>query len=284
MSSFTVHDRTDMKLIDVTKVQYKSRIIFDYVQTCYTVSYIKKGEVITTHEGKEYVARTGDIMIHRPHLPFNVISQTNGIHFLFNVEVKVKDGKDFFDLFPVGKVVKIRDPGLYEKKFDELRSIWLQEIGDSRSVQSGFLVSLLLHEILESVKIGERRSSRDPLVTDRFNNALHYIENGLGESITREDLAALYHMNPVYFSRAFQQIYGITPMKMLKKMRLLNAKRMLENTDHTIEYITQKSGYYDAAHFNRAFRQAFGQSPTAYRKSIKNTKRRIVPTWLEEEM
>lgn len=282
--SFTIFGQTDLTLIDVTKVQYQSRIIFDYVQSCYTVSYIKKGEVITTHEGTEYVAKTGDVMIHRPHLPFNVISQRDGIHFLFNVEVKVQGGKDFFELFPLGKVVKIRDPGLYEKKFDELRSIWLQEADDSRTVQTGFLVSLLLHEILESVKIGERRTSKDSLVTDRFNSALHYIENGLEEQITREDLARIYHMNPVYFSRAFQKIYGITPMKMLKKMRLLHAKRMLEHTDHTIEYITQKSGYYDAAHFNRSFRQAFGLSPTEFRKSIDYTKRKIVPTWLDEEM
>ena len=36
------------------------------------------------------MARTGDVMIHRPHKPFNVISQTDGVHYLFNVDVKVK--------------------------------------------------------------------------------------------------------------------------------------------------------------------------------------------------
>jgi len=279
--SIVVNDQLQVTVFDVTKVQYKSRIIFDYIQSCYTVSYIKKGEVITTYDGKEFVAKTGDVMIHRPHMPFNVISQTEGVHFLFNVEVKVRGGADFFQVYPLDKVIKLRDPALYEKKFDELRSIWLQEIDDYRTVQTGFLAFTLLHEILESSKLGERRSSRDPMVTDRFNNALHYIENGLEENITREELAQIYHMNPVYFSRAFQKIYGITPMKMLKKMRLQNAKRMLENTDDTMEYIAQKSGYYDSAHFNRAFQKEFGKSPTAYRQSIKNTKRTIVTTLFE---
>ncbi|CAI6083721.1 helix-turn-helix domain-containing protein [Cohnella sp. JJ-181] len=282
--SYVVHDQLRIAVLNVTKVQYKSRIIFDYVQSCYTVSYIQKGEVITTLDDKEFVARTGDVMIHRPHKPFNVISQTDGVHYLFNVDVKVKGEQDFFDVFPLGKVVKVRDPDLYEKKFDELRSLWLQENDDFRTVQTGFLAFFLLHEILESTKLGERRSSRDPMITDRFNNALHYIENGLEQDITREDLAQLYHMNPVYFSRAFQKIYGITPMKMLKKMRLQKAKQMLENTEYTIDHIAQQSGHYDAAHFSRAFQKTFGQAPTEYRKSIKLTKRSIVPTWFDYQI
>lgn len=281
--SYIVNDQLRISIFNVDKIEYKSRVIFDYVQECCTVSYVKKGEVITTYEGKEYIAKTGDVMIHRPHTPFNVISQTDGIHYLFNIELKVMEEVDFFHLYPLDKVIKLRDPVAYEKIFDELRSIWLQEVNAYRSVQSSFLAFSLLNEVLESSKIGERRSNREPLTIDRFNNALHYIENGLDKNITRDELAQLYHMNPVYFSRAFQKIYGITPMNMLKKMRLLQAKRMLENPENTIEMIAQKSGFYDASHLTRAFQKAFRTSPSLYRKSIKNTRRGIVPTWLGDE-
>lgn len=274
MSSI-IHSQFDISVLDVLKIQYQKRILFDYVQSCYTVSYIQKGEVLTTSSEGEYVASAGDVMIHRPNEPFNVISKTDGIHYLFNINAKVKDGDDFFKLFPLGKVIRVRDRSEYERRFDELRSLWLQEEDDFRNVQVGSLAFFLLYEIMESTKLGGRRSSRDPFITDRFNKALQYMEERLDQEISREELSKLYHMNPVYFSRAFQKIYKLTPMQMLRKLRLQQAKQMLEYTDYTIEHISQRCGYYDASHFSKVFRGEYGKGPAEYRKSIEFTKTNI---------
>ncbi|AIQ24486.1 AraC family transcriptional regulator [Paenibacillus sp. FSL H7-0737] len=274
MSSI-IHSQFDITVLDVIKIQYQKRVLFDYVQSCYTVSYIQKGEVLTTSSEGEYVASAGDVMIHRPNEPFNVISKMEGVHYLFNINAKVRDGDDFFKLFPLGKVIRIRDQSEYERRFDELRSLWLQEEDDFRNVQVGSLAFLLLYEIMESTKLGGRRSSRDPYVTDRFNEALQYMEERLDQEISREELSKLYHMNPVYFSRAFQKIYKLTPMQMLRKLRLQQAKQMLEYTDYTIEHISQSCGYYDASHFSKVFRGEYGRGPAEYRKSIEYTKTNI---------
>ncbi len=257
------------------KTQYKKRILFDYVQSCYTVSYIQKGEVLTTSPEGEFVASAGDVMIHRPNEPFNVISKSDGVHYLFNINAKVRDEEDFFKLIPLGKVIQIRDRKEYERKFDELRSLWLQEEDDFRNVQIGSLVFFLLYEIVESTKLGGRRSLRDPAITDRFNDVLQYMEDRLDQEITREELAKRYHMNPVYFSRAFKEIYKLTPMQMLRKLRLQHAKQMLESTDYTLEHISHRFGYYDASHFSKVFLSVYGKGPAAYRKSIKFTKTSI---------
>ncbi|HEY4554740.1 MAG TPA: AraC family transcriptional regulator, partial [Bacillaceae bacterium] len=206
---------------------------------------------------------------------------TDGIHYLFNIDLKVMAEADFFSMYPLGKVVTIRNPEFYEEKFDELRSVWLQESNEFRSVQTSFLAFTLLQEIIESARLGGKSTPNEPYITDRFNNVLHYIENHLGDNITREDLAQIYHMNPVYFSRAFKEIYGLTPMKMVKKLRLLQAKRLLETSDDTIEVIAQKCGFCDSPHFNHSFKSAFKVSPSEFRKSIKNTKRGLVSTLLE---
>lgn len=277
MSSI-IHSRFGLTVLEVMKIQYKTRIIFDYVQSCYTVSYIRKGEVLTTSPEGEYVASAGDVMIHRPNEPFNVISKMDGIHYLFNIQADVRDGEDFFGLFPVGKVIRIRDRSEYERRFDELRSLWLQEEDDFRDVRIGSLIFTLLYEIVESTKLEGSRTLSDPLYTDRFNEALQYMEDRLDQEITREELASLYHMNPVYFSRAFQKIYKLTPMQMLRKLRLQHAKQLLESTDYTVEHISQKCGYYDASHFSKVFRSIFGQGPAEYRKSIKFTKTSIAST------
>ncbi|NQX64483.1 AraC family transcriptional regulator [Paenibacillus qinlingensis] len=282
--STQVNDLFSITLFDVKKVQYYSRIMFDISHPYLTVSYIKKGEVITTDDGKEYVAKTGDVMINRPNTPFNVISQEEGIHYLLSLKLHVREGIDFLQAFPLDKVIKVRDTALYEKKFDELQDLWGQKEADHYSVQSAFLALFLLHEIVESSKIGEKRKSRETFEITRFNYALHYIEKGLERNITREELAEIYHMNPIYFSRAFKQVYDLTPMQMLQKMRLIKAKRMLENPENTIELISQQCGFYDASHFNRIFQKSFGMSPSNFRKSIKSTKSGIVPTWSEDKL
>ncbi|WP_375103178.1 helix-turn-helix domain-containing protein [Paenibacillus sp. RS8] len=274
MSSI-IHSQFEITVLDVIKIQYQKRALFDYVQSCYTVSYIQKGEVLTTSSEGDYVASAGDVMIHRPNEPFNVISKTDGVHYLFNINAKVKDGDDFFKLFPLGKVIRVRDRSEYERRFDELRSLWLQEEDDFRNVQVGSLAFFLLYEVMESTKLGGRRSSRDPYVTDRFNEALQYMEERLDQEISREELSKLYHMNPVYFSRAFQKIYKLTPMQMLRKLRLQQAKQMLEYTDYTIEHISQRCGYYDASHFSKVFRGEYGKGPAEHRKSIEFTKTNI---------
>ncbi len=275
MSSI-IHSQFCTDILDVIKIQYKTRIIFDYVQSCYTVSYIQKGEVLTTSSEGEFVASAGDVMIHRPNEPFNVISKRDGVHYLFNINATVSDDADFFKLFPLGKVIRIRDRKEYERKFDELRSLWLQEEDDLRNIQIGSLVFFLLYEIVESTKQGGCLASRDLYITDRFNEALQYMEDRLEGEITREELAKLYHMNPVYFSRAFQKIYGLTPMQMLRKLRLQHAKQLLEGTDHTMELIARSCGFYDAAHFSKAFQSVYGKGPAEYRKSIKFTNTSIV--------
>lgn len=276
--SSIIHSRFGITVLDVIKVQYKTRILFDYVQSCYTVSYIQKGQVLTTSSEGEYVASAGDVMIHRPNEPFNVISKTDGVHYLFNINANVNDGEDFFKLFLLGKVIRIRDRNDYERKFNELRSLWLQEEDDFRNVQASSLVFFLLYEIIESTKLGGRSTSRDPITTDRFNEALQYMEDRLEQEITREELANLYHMNPVYFSRAFQKIYKLTPMQMLRKLRLQHAKQLLESTDYTMEHISQNCGYYDASHFSKVFHNVYGKGPAEYRKSIEFTKTNISST------
>lgn len=273
--SSNIQSQFGVNVLDVIKIQYKTRIIFDYVQSCYTVSYIQKGEVLTTSSEGEYVASAGDVMIHRPNEPFNVISKRDGVHYLFNINATVSEAADFFKLFPLGKVIRIRDRDVYERKFDELRSLWLQEEDELRNVQVGSLVFYLLYEIVESTKHGGRRAYSDPAVTDRFNEALQFMEDRLDQEITREELAKLYHMNPVYFSRAFQKIYKLTPMQMLRKLRLQHAKQLLESTDYTMEHISGRCGFYDASHFSKAFQTVYGKGPSEYRKSIKFTKTSI---------
>lgn len=217
-------------------------------------------------------AKAGDIMIHRPDVNIRVKNDSEGVHLFINIDLKVLGDVDFFQLYPLKNIVTLRDPERYENSFYELFSLWQQD-HSFREVQSICLVFSLLGEI-----IGSARSNPDivPLDLlkgkDRFRKVITYMQERLHEKITRNTLAELVFMDPVYFSRDFQRIYGNTPIAMLKKLRLRRAKTLLENSNVTIKVIAEQCGYYDQAHFTRAFHEAYGQLPSEYKNSIHDTK------------
>jgi transcriptional regulator GlxA family with amidase domain len=93
----------------------------------------------------------------------------------------------------------------------------------------------------------------------------------LADKISRECLAARVHLNPGYFDRVFVQTYGISPMRMLRTLRLRRAQQLLESTSASLETIAAACGLGDAAYLSRVFRHWHGQTPGQYRQSTKST-------------
>ena len=65
---------------------------------------------------------------------------------------------------------------------------------------------------------------------------------------------------------AFQEVTGLSISDTLQQMRLEYARNLVENTDDILEVVATKSGFGSDRTFYRLFRQAYGITPTAYRK------------------
>jgi transcriptional regulator GlxA family with amidase domain len=68
------------------------------------------------------------------------------------------------------------------------------------------------------------------------------------------------------FKRRFLQATGLTPIAYVQRLGVEDAKRRLERTDDSVEKISFRVGYEDAAFFRRLFRRTTGLAPGAYRK------------------
>jgi transcriptional regulator GlxA family with amidase domain len=113
---------------------------------------------------------------------------------------------------------------------------------------------------------------------DRFVDVIRYMLAHLGDKLTRDDLASLVHLHPGYFDRIFHNVYGTSPMQMLRNLRLSRARQLLETTDAPLSAIALSCGLSDAGYFNRVFRQCYGQTPGQYRQSAKSTMQSYIPT------
>ena len=100
------------------------------------------------------------------------------------------------------------------------------------------------------------------------NAAKEVLRHRFHDSLTLDQIAAILNVSPRTLSRRFLKASGETPMQYLQKIRLQNAKLLLNNTSLSIEHIAQQVGFNSTSVFGRAFKSAFHKSPLQYRKFI----------------
>jgi transcriptional regulator GlxA family with amidase domain len=70
------------------------------------------------------------------------------------------------------------------------------------------------------------------------------------------------------FARRFREETGTTPLQWLLAQRVLEARRLLEDSDLPVELVAWRAGFGNAASLRDHFRRATATTPTAYRRSF----------------
>ncbi|SIT86318.1 GlxA family transcriptional regulator [Microbacterium sp. RU33B] len=83
--------------------------------------------------------------------------------------------------------------------------------------------------------------------------------------LTVDQLAAKAHMSPRTFARRFKADHGATPAAWLARQRIIQAQRLLEQTDLGLDRIAYECGFGSAAVLRQNFARVLGTTPTAYR-------------------
>lgn len=101
--------------------------------------------------------------------------------------------------------------------------------------------------------------------------ALERVERSYAERLSLDDLARAAHLERSYFCRLFRDAVGLTPMAYLKQVRLRVAESLLRESRRPVSQIALAVGFYDSAHFSRAFSARYGMPPSQYRKAAWRT-------------
>ncbi len=78
------------------------------------------------------------------------------------------------------------------------------------------------------------------------------------------DLAARLEVSQEYLTRCFCKYTGVTPGKYLNQVRIENAKLLLREGQHPIQFVSDACGFSNANYFARVFRQSVGVNPREY--------------------
>jgi transcriptional regulator GlxA family with amidase domain len=104
-----------------------------------------------------------------------------------------------------------------------------------------------------------------------LHDTLAWALGNLAEPLSVDALARHAAMSPRTFARRFRQVTGTTPGEWLLEQRIALARRMLETTDQTVEWIAHQSGFGSAATMRHHFSERLGTSPRAYRFTFRGT-------------
>jgi len=101
-----------------------------------------------------------------------------------------------------------------------------------------------------------------------FESTREWARRRLAEPLTVEAMARHANVSPRTFARRFREETGTTPLQWLLARRVLEARRLLEESDLPVEAVAEAAGFGNAASLRDHFRRATSTTPTAYRRTF----------------
>jgi AraC family transcriptional regulator, transcriptional activator FtrA len=122
---------------------------------------------------------------------------------------------------------------------------------------------------------GQAQFIQDPMPAepglDLFAQTLAWAVEHIHEPVSVSQLAARSVMSPRTFARRFRAATGTTPHRWITRQRVLLARRMLENTDASVEEVARRCGLGSAANMRAQFATVIRTSPAAYRRTFQTS-------------
>ena len=115
------------------------------------------------------------------------------------------------------------------------------------------------------------RQSTDLVATDdpAVRNAVAFIRAHHSEQLSVDQIAESAECSRRTLERRFRNALGRTVHDELTRQRLKRARRLLRETDLTVEAVSDRTGFTDQRRMNLVFKQNFGMTPLEFRRSLR---------------
>lgn len=131
---------------------------------------------------------------------------------------------------------------------------------DEDKTRKGLMNKIVDDTLLQANQISTMNKS--------VQEVLDYVEDHFYEDISLKGMAEIVHLNASYLSSLFKEEVEMTFSEYLTRRRLQEAKKLLMQTDLTVNEIAEKVGYQTAKYFIKLFKQYEKATPSSYRKMM----------------
>jgi AraC family transcriptional activator of pobA len=111
--------------------------------------------------------------------------------------------------------------------------------------------------------VGDLRLKDELLLTEVFG----FIEDRYHERVSLKNVARAVSLSPGHLTTVVRRKTGRTVQEWIAERRMVEAWRLLVETDLAVEEVGRRVGYGDADYFVRSFRRVHGATPLGWRRA-----------------
>ena len=234
MDYFLKNNFFELNIFSSVKNGYK---LHSHENLC--ICSIKKGEMTFLHGKEEILLKPGQIIIFNKNQPHKLKSHTKvtNYHILHILKDSYIDDKIVEDEESFKDFISLKN----DKEIMKFIDIFLDKYSAKH------------HDIVKDKKIKQIKE---------------YLDNNFQDEFSLDEIAKKFALNPSYLSRKFKEQYGLSPLRYITNKRVHLSKEMLKNGED-ISQISLKLGFFDQAHFYKAFKSIFHITPQKYKEISK---------------
>ncbi len=124
----------------------------------------------------------------------------------------------------------------------------------------------VLVTLLSRSYTSQQADSQQPVA--KLARVVAYIRTHIRSELPITQLADMAGLSPSQFQRTFSRVYKQSPIAFVTRLRIDEARRLLQDCSLTMADVAAGAGFASQAFFSTRFRAITGLSPSAYRKAL----------------
>lgn len=232
------------------------------------LTYVDKGELLTTIDGVSYHLKQGDLIFYAP-MQFHTQSTFEKISSSY-LTINFKMNFNHADLL-CNKIFSLKRDSYF------IVTKLIEELSNDNLYSNDLSLCYLKQLIIQMLRLNNSHFHSKPTThmqqtyeNELLNDILLYIDNNIYEKISVSTLCEHFCISTSMLHSLFRKNMNNTAKNYINELELSKSKELIRNSTHTLSEISEMLGFSSIHYFSKKFKSYFNISPTEYSKSIYN--------------
>ena len=232
------------------------------------LTYVDKGELLTTIDGVSYHLKQGDLIFYAP-MQFHTQSTFEKISSSY-LTINFKMNFNHADLL-CNKIFSLKRDSYF------IVTKLIEELSNDNLYSDDLSLCYLKQLIIQMLRLDNSHFHSKPTThmqqtyeNELLNDILLYIDDNIYEKISVSTLCDHFCISTSMLHSLFRKNMNNTAKNYINELKLSKSKELIRNSTHTLSEISEMLGFSSIHYFSKKFKSYFNISPTEYSKSIYN--------------
>ncbi len=244
-----------------------------HYHTCYEFEVLVDGNIEMEINSVKHICKSKDFWIVYPNNYHKCVAITNPAHI---ISIKFTEKALISDvLFELQKNLSYSSGALTENQYNlitnEIDSLFLKLADTQTELAKKIFIrctlSQLIGKILDRTPHQKSADYEEHTFPKALLKSISYIKENFNQKLYRDEVATKFGFSPSYYSTLFKKYTNKSFSNFVLGEKLDYGYYLLLATSMSVEKIAEDAGFESPVYFAKAFKDAYGQTPTQLRKS-----------------